>query len=374
MNASLLYITNYRMPTEKAHGLQVARMCDAFAEAGASLELVVPKRPFIKESVRAYYGLRHEFPVTYLPVWDLTGKIPFIGFFIQSLTFAFAALQYVRMKKYNGPIITRDQFTAFVFSLAGRNAFFYEAHTLPKRGSFFYRSIFKKATRIIVISDGLRDALVQQGVPSDKIVVERDAYEPSLFLKTGASSEIRQRLGVEEHKALIMYIGSLMRWKGVYTLLDAADMLPSTYHVVIIGGPQKDFEALEQYFHEHHIRNVSLKKQTPHSEIALYVRAADILVLPNSAVDDISRLYTSPLKLFDYLASARPIVASDVPSLHEIGDQFSGISYFKPDDAGELARVITSADYRQHYKRDMRAYTWDARASRILKLIADASA
>ena len=71
----------------------------------------------------------------------------------------------------------------------------------------------------------------------------------------------------------------------------------------------------------------------------MYLAAADVLVLPNSGKFKISRSHTSPLKLFEYMASNRPIIASDLPSLREILDETTA-TFFSADDPEDLAKRI----------------------------------
>ena len=83
MSTKLLYIANIRLPTEKAHGIQIMKMCEAFAHEGVNVELVVPRRfNVIKEDPFAYYGVGKNFTTTRIPSFDLIafGKI---GFFVQ---------------------------------------------------------------------------------------------------------------------------------------------------------------------------------------------------------------------------------------------------------------------------------------------------
>lgn len=98
--------------------------------------------------------------------------------------------------------------------------------------------------------------------------------------------------------------------------------------------------------------------------------AADVLVLPNTGTDETSVRFTSPLKLFTYMASGRPIVASDLPSIREVLDEQSAY-LVTPDDAQALARGITRA-LSDTGGRSARAfqlvqrYSWDERARGIL--------
>ena len=60
---SLLYVANLRLPTEKAYGIQIAKMCEAFAEYGLKVTLIYPKRnnPNIKENIFDYYSVKKNF-------------------------------------------------------------------------------------------------------------------------------------------------------------------------------------------------------------------------------------------------------------------------------------------------------------------------
>ena len=99
----LIYITNSRFPTEKAHGVQISKMCEAFVKQGIEIELVCPKRKNkIKENFFEYYDIKKNFKLKKLWSLDLVGIVPHLGFRIQSLTFAISAFFY--LKKYKGLI------------------------------------------------------------------------------------------------------------------------------------------------------------------------------------------------------------------------------------------------------------------------------
>src|SRR3989304_997270 len=167
----IYYIANSRIPTEKAHGIQIAQMLKAFANfqfpppAGGSnfqtnsirqladkisnskpeIELIIPRRfNKIKEDIFDYYGIEKVFKVTKLPCLDLIPLgIPKIGFWIQAVSFGFAAAVYLLIKSKPEDIIySRDEFSLWFFSFFGRNLF-WEAHTFsgsPRK----YQRILKK--------------------------------------------------------------------------------------------------------------------------------------------------------------------------------------------------------------------------------------
>ena len=118
----------------------------------------------------------------------------------------------------------------------------------------------------------------------------------------------------------------------------------------------------------------------PHAEIPYWLKAADILVLPNTEKDHFSEYYTSPLKMFEYMASKRPIAASDLPSIRDILNEENAI-FFEPDNAESLASAINqlledevfAKKITHQAHQDVQKYTWDNRAKEILDLIASNS-
>ena len=110
--------------------------------------------------------------------------------------------------------------------------------------------------------------------------------------------------------------------------------------------------------------------------VPLLQQAADVLVVPNSAKFDISRLYTSPLKLFTSMTSGVPIVASDLPSLREIVDERTAI-FFSPDSSDSLRSAILKIKNDKELAQtiaknatiEVQKYSWINRAQKILDTI-----
>ena len=108
----------------------------------------------------------------------------------------------------------------------------------------------------------------------------------------------------------------------------------------------------------------------------MFLKTADVLVLPNSAKEAISALYTSPLKLFEYMASRKPIVASNLPSIREVLNEKNSI-LVRPDDAWALVGgikkaledIVLSGRISQAAFENAREYTWEKRAAKIIRFI-----
>jgi glycosyltransferase involved in cell wall biosynthesis len=120
--------------------------------------------------------------------------------------------------------------------------------------------------------------------------------------------------------------------------------------------------------------NVRIDGFQPPERVALYLAAADLVLVPNRSKPAISAKYTSPLKVFEAMAAGVALIGSDLPSLREILVNERDALLVPPDDAAALARaierVIGDDGLRRELAQNLHArraeFTWDARAQRIL--------
>lgn len=374
----ILYINCSRIPTEKAHGLQMMKMCEAFASLSNNIELWVPRRlNRIKQNSFEYYNVEKNFKIRKIPCVDFLAinKGP-VGFCLTEAAFLLFAICYLPFEKAD-IIYTRDKFVAFFLSFFKNNIYF-EDHTAPAR-IFFSR--VKKLKGVILVTNNLKKIFQERGVSSDKILVAPDGVDLEEFNIKESREECRKKLNLPLDKKIIMYAGSLLPWKGVETLLGAArNFSPygrspagrqNVVLFVIVGGTEKDAQNVKCQ-----MPNVKYVPRRPHSEMPYWLKAADVLVLPNSGKYDISKYWTSPLKLFEYMASKRPIVASDLPSIREVLSNENSI-LVEPDNPESLARGINkvlddsmlSEIVAKQAFLDVEKYSWKTRADKILGFI-----
>jgi glycosyltransferase involved in cell wall biosynthesis len=360
------YIANVRLPTEKAHGLQIMKTCEAFAALGHTVTLSVPKRSnALREDPFTYYGVRRNFEIRYLWCLDTVHLGP-IGFLLQYASFSFAA---ARAKLWQGAdlVYGRDELTLACIVRSSRAPVVWESHV----GSWnvVARHLVQRVVRIVTISKGLKDFYEQKGIAAQKIVVAPDGVDLAEFDHPEERSAARKRLGLPIDATIAMYIGRLDGYKGVDTLCDAASLVSDGTIVAIIGGDEPgQVERMSRNY-----PNVRFLGYRPYRELADNQAAADVLVIPNSAKSEVSSRFTSPLKLFTALVSRRPIVVSDLPSMREVLDEGSAF-FFKPDDPRSLAEAIMEAisDPERAAARvraageKARAFSWEARARSIL--------
>lgn len=368
----ILSIQNARIPTEKAHGIQIMKMCEAFASQGVEVGLVLPKRfNSINQDPFEYYGVERIFTIKKLPCLDLIPFDKYLGrfaFWVEVITFSFSALFYVFLRKPN-IIYTRNDFFS-PFSPLLRNLFF-EIHGISHQ---IFLPFFKKITGIIAISKHLKDSLSQKGIPEEKILVAPSGVDLEKFNIKETQEDCRRKLSLPLDKKVVLYAGHLYEWKGADILAKASQYLDSNSVVVLVGGTKRDIE--EFRIKNQELRNILIVGHKPHPEIPYWLKAAEVLVLPSLDRDIREKYWTSPLKLFEYMGAKRPIVASDLPSIKEILNENNAV-LVKPDDPEDLAKGIKEVLQNQGLANrlvvqafsDVQSYTWKRRAKNILEFI-----
>lgn len=363
---SVLYVANIRFPTEKAHGKQVREMCNALSEH-TKVTLLVPTRK--TTGTPQEFGLSEQVRVVRILVPDLV-RFGRIGFLITSFFFAIGSAVYAFLHLQER-VITREYMCAVLPALFGMKVA-WESH----RGewNWLIKLSVSFGTRIITISEGLRTFYVSKGVRKEKILVAPDAADLSRYKNLPSRKDAREKLSLPQQKRIVIYNGHLHTWKGAGTLAQAAAFLPDDFLVLFMGGTDEDIHAFtKEYGADTRIRILGRKED---AERPLYLRAADVVVLPNTAKDIISSNYTSPLKLFGYMAAGSPIVSSDLPSIREIISEKTAF-FAKPDDprsfADTILRAIQSPEDAQIRANAARAevekFSWEKRCAHILSFL-----
>jgi len=385
---NIAYVANARIPSEKAHPYQILKMCEALKNNGVDVELIMPFRFQTSRKLKQiqniwkYYGIKNKFKMVKLPSFDLIWLDAYIGSFpwhlrftFQAFSFAFFATIYSLFRKVD-VYYTRDCYFALFFRYVKfpRKKIYYESHTFEPIVSRLMKK--GKVDGLIAITNELKKAYVRQGIPEKKILVAPDGVDLRLFPGNLQKESARKELGIPRNKTVVCYTGHLYRWKGTHILAQAMRKLADDYLLYVVGGTLKDISEFEEFISANRIPNVITVGYVPPKMIPKYLAAADVLVLPNTSEEAISRLYTSPLKLFEYMAARRPIVASDLPSVREILDEKSAM-LVKSDDPEALAEGIRKVlEYgesghklAENAFQEVRLYTWEKRAEKILEFM-----
>ncbi len=361
----MLYLANVRMPTEKAHGAQIAKACEAFAALGVDVELVVPRRwTPITEDPFTYYGIQKNFRITVLPTPDMVRSFGRFGFILQILFFGIAAGRYARAHETE-VVYGRDEHILFFALLFGAKRVVWESH--DGAWNRFARFVARRAEHMVVVTRAQKEFYVARGVAEEKMVALPNGVDLEAFKNNESREVARRRLGLPTDRTLVLYVGALGGWKGTDTLLAASLLLPSNLRVVIIGGSVAQLAPLREKY-----PSVIFLGERPYRELPSNLSAGDVLVLPNTGHDLISVSFTSPLKLLAYMAAGKPIVASDLPSVRELVSEREAVLVPADDPvalSAGIQRALGEEGIGERARARVAQYSWNARAQRILDFI-----
>lgn len=374
----IYYLGNIRLPTEKAHGLTIVKSCEAFARAGARVTLVVPRRKTqFKTDVFETYGVEHNFKVVYLPTLDaLRISSSRLAFWVSYLTFFMSAFFYLLFKSKKDSVIYTREAPLLTLSLFGMPAFLECHHIFTRSGVFFWLAC--RARGIVTISAALKEKFLSAGFNKERILVSPSGVDLSIFANDITQIEARQRLDIPRESKVLIYTGNFTTMgadKGITDTLHALKQLPDILFIAV-GGSEKD---CAHYAGEAAELGVGLQTQlygfAPQKNLVLYQKAADVLLMPFP--DTLHyRSNMSPVKMFEYMASGRPIIASDLPTIREVLNEKNAV-IVPPGDSNALAdaiRALLAEPERgqilaQQAQKEVLAYSWDERAKKILSFI-----
>jgi len=370
----IFFIFHGRFPSEKAHALFVAESCEAFARKKCDVTLLVPNRKVAKD-IREKFDTSGTYRIVYLPTFDglRFGFMKKIFFLISYLIFSLYARSYIRRHAQEDDLVYTNEYLPLLF-LGPQKRNCLEIHDLPHRHLWFYKRCYKNASHIL-FTNRWKKVQFEKIFPdiSAKLFVELNAVDVAQFDITATKEEARDALSIPQEQKIALYTGHLYEWKGVDTFAETAKQLPDI-DAYFVGGTDAD---RKQFARKYDMTpNIHIVGLRPHSEMPLWQRAADVLVLPNTAKQDISKYYTSPMKLFEYMASGTPIVASDIPSIREIVAS-NKLTFVAPDDPNELAKKIQKIIKNSENTNDRcvilqelaREHSWEARATRIMQIV-----
>lgn len=362
----LVYLSASCVPSNRANSVQVAKMCAAFAQLGLRVVLI---SPWIEhhifpsgDEVTEWYKLKQGFEIQHVRLPIARGR---------SILLAIATYQRLRRLK---PSVVVGRFLpgCTVATLMGYKTI-YEAHCpsweMGWREDKLFRYLVKRVelARIVFISSVLKGLFHQRySIPNEKTIVLHD----------GADDVDEDALEKTEKSVFTVgYIGSLGPGKGIDIVISAARKMPDVRFLIVGGSPEEIAELKNEV-----TENVKFLGYYKHRDISTMHRQIDVAMLPNQrnmfsygSRIDISG-YNSPLKLFEYMAHGKAIIASDLPVLREVLDPDCAIfvSGSSADDWCDAVNRLRDAKTRnaigqRALSKFMRNYQWRQRAMKMLE-------
>lgn len=363
------------MPTEKAHGVHIIHMCDSFARDGFSVELLVPDRSTtIVEDPYTYYGVERSFRITRIGTIDAV-HLGSLGFLLENIVFSLRAARYAA-RAHARAVYSREEAPLYFLRWFSSVPAIFELHTA--RRNFFVRAIARRISLLVVISAGLKEFCIKNLAVFEKnILVAHDGVALEQFTPKLSVREARSTLDLPRDRFIVAYVGKLRTMgmeKGIPELVEAFGNVyqqEQSAFLLLVGANADEVAWAEGLAERACIPRGAFRivEHVPARLIPPYVWAADVLTItyPDS---EHYRLYMSPLKLFEYMAAGKAIIASDLPTIREVLPEDAGV--FVPaggDVAQEICDLIRDPqkveDLGKRAGIEGARYSWHARAHTI---------
>lgn len=369
------------LPSRRANTLQVMKMAQALHGLGYEICVLVPERKaeseYPRDEIKKLYGLQSDLNIVWLPVKPN----------LRGYDYSIKIVKYFR--RWGGDVLYTRLPQAAVFSSTLNLPTIFEIHDLPGglTGPWLYRRFLQcsGSRRLVLITQALKADLNKQFgelLQSPSTVVAPDGVDLVRYENLPEPEDARRLLkesqGVQipEGKFTAGYSGHFYPGRGLDHILAIASKIPD-FTFLLIGGNPHDIDEIRSKVVARNLDNVIITGFIPNLNLPLYQAACNVLLMPYQKVveassgGDIAK-YLSPMKMFEYLACGRVIIASDLPVLREVlNDQNSILLPANDIDAWvETILEISAASNRQKSlseksKNDALKYSWESRANKI---------
>jgi glycosyltransferase involved in cell wall biosynthesis len=390
----MLFIYRYLVPfpNPKAHSIQIANTIHALARAGA--EVMFYPREYTERSPEeclGYYGLQAHpnLKLCSHPRWTKRSR-KWKGTLIR----LWERWMFGRLRNRRPVFYLRDGEDSFVYArkLAQirerwNATVIIENHRVHKMEFEEYSRPGAPEHERVKLKGGLRRLSEQEGeglracdglTPISETLMHSliDTYgdlPPMEVVHSGAAQPEQDDPPLHARKGIV-YAGQLYAWKGVPNLIAAMADVSGAELTIVGGNKTEELDELRALATQHRVQDrIRFVGHVPHPEVHSYVSRARCAVIPLGN-DLLARKFTSPIKVFEYMAAGTPIVAANLPTIREILQHEQNALLFEPDNprdmADKISRVMSDAALadrlRDRAKADLAAYSWDARAKKII--------
>ena len=385
-------VYHHRTTSRDAQGIHIVSMLAAFRELGHKVELVSlvsiarrltdasPRRDAEDGFVR---GILRRIPFAYDAIqlaYNLVG-LPLLSWKLLKWPADFIYERY-SLLNFTGRVVAHVFGIPLVLEVNSPFALEQQRNRDIRAFRFaawMERVILNGAAAVIVVSTPLRRMMISAGVEEKKLVVMHNGVEAWAFGSDTKQGALRCSLGLE-NKTVIGFVGWFQKWHGVELLLQTFHRgnLAQRGGVVLLVGDGPAMADLRTYARANGLLgDVIFTGPVPHSDIPFYLGIIDIAVQP--AANE----YCCPMKILEYMAAGKPIVAPRQENIEEILKDGQNARLFTPGDEASLSAALTamiddpaSALAMAARARNMIVecgYQWVNNAIRVIKLVESSS-
>ena len=378
----IIVATDGNIPSKYAHSFNVMKMAQGFTSEN-QVELVsLLTWPAIKNRIKfgsifRHYGIINKFKVTLLPVFSKKILLQSIGV----RRFAKKAAGYI-YKQNPDLAFCRSYLIAIECIKLGLNTVL-ETHSAEYDTNIDLQSVFDYKEEscfrgLVTISNVLKQIYIENGFPEEKICVLEDGVDLERFNIDDSKDNWRKKLSLPLGKHILLYSGGLYKEKGIKSILETHKKLKRNDVItVLIGGEQMQIDEWKRYCENNGITGVIFLGFLPNADLPKFMKAADVLLMPydttiNFKVMDINS--TSPLKLFEYMGSKRPVLSSAIPAIQKIVKHGETAMLAKENSIDSQAELIEEmlgnsdlmCNISDNAYECVKQYEWSKRCSIIL--------
>jgi len=245
-------------------------------------------------------------------------------------------------------------------------------------GQFLESRALRQADRVLTINDKLRDYVLSAGATDKKTRVIRAGIDIEQFKPSGKSSEIRQTYRLRENDVVLFFMGWLYHFSGLKEVaLELAKTDDPRLKLLIVGEGDA-FEDLKRIQEKHNLQDrVILTGQKPYTEMPAFIEASDICLLPAYPREKVMQDIV-PIKLYEYLAMEKPVIATRLPGIMQEFGEDNGVVYInEPEDTIVKAKSLAESDKMGEFgikaRKFVEKYSWNKLAAEFEEILREAT-
>jgi len=374
----IAYLSESLIPSTAANSIHLMKMCKAFSEQGCRLVLLVPQVRNQEESDYdsfEFYGVTPSFTLVRINIIPLLGP-----------SFSYGIKCYRHLFRIRPDIVFSRSFYGSLFAVYAGFPTVFEFHQPISDFGFRHTVLFRELIKnrfflgLVVVTKALKDWYIEHfQLPQEKVLVAADGADIPL-----SSYDLHENIELPDMSETghhVAYVGALYEGKGMEIVLPLAHNCPDVnFHIV--GGRVNDIEHWKAKAVD--LKNIFFHGFYPHARVFSIMKKMDVLLAPNlnsvkgfGRINDIGK-WTSPLKLFEYMAAKKPILASNIKVFREVLVHEKNSILCDPDDYEawrtglhrlltdrKLADQLTSKAFADLTEK----YTWSKRAGDLLAFV-----